>query len=84
MKKKPSRRPSRLAARAPRDTMRAEYDFSHGVRGKYASRLKPGGMLVVLDPDIAEAFGDAKTVNRTLRALLKAIPPRPPTSRRTA
>lgn len=82
MKKKPSRRPSRSAARAPQDTMRDEYDFSRGVRGKYAARLKPGGMLVVLDPDIAEAFGDAKTVNRALRTLLDAVPPRPPKSRR--
>jgi hypothetical protein len=82
MKKKPSRRSRRSAAR---DTMRAGYDFSRGVRGKYASRLKPGGMLIVLDPDVAEAFGDAKSVNRALRTLLGVVPPRGArTRRRTA
>ena len=83
MKKKPSRRARRSAA--ARDTMRPEYDFSRGVRGKYASRLKPGGMLIVLDPDVAEAFGDAKSVNRALRTLLGVVPQRPArTRRRTA
>ena len=79
MKKKPSRRTSRPVAR---ETMRAEYDFSGGVRGKYAGRLKPGGLLVVLDPDVAEAFGDAKTVNRTLRTLLDVVPHKKATRRR--
>jgi hypothetical protein len=30
--------------------MRRDYDFTKGVRGKYASRLKPGSQIVVLDP----------------------------------
>jgi len=30
------------------------------VRNKYAARLKPGSQIVVLDPDVAAAFGDAK------------------------
>ena len=50
--------------------MRREYDFSSGVRGKYAARLKPGSQIVVLEPDVAAAFGDAKAVNRALRALI--------------
>jgi hypothetical protein len=84
MKKKPSpksARPSRA-----RDTMRPEYDFSHGIRGKYAARLKPGSQLVVLDPDVAAVYGDAKAVNRALRALMDAVPSRPARSsrRRTA
>ena len=33
-----------------------EYDFSKGVRGKYAERYAAGTNLVVLAPDLAEAF----------------------------
>lgn len=36
--------------------MRPEYDFSSGVRGKYASRFPEGCTVVVLDPDVAELF----------------------------
>ena len=40
--------------------MRAEYDFSNAVRGKYRKRLaKEGSNIVVLDPDIAKAFPDS-------------------------
>ncbi len=31
-----------------------EYDFSSGVRGKYAQRYEEGCNVVVLDPDLAE------------------------------
>jgi hypothetical protein len=37
------------------------------VRGKYHKRAIAGSNLVLLDPDVARAFPDAKTVNRTLR-----------------
>lgn len=49
------------------DEMRAEYDFSGGVRGKYAHRYAEGTNVVVLDPDVAAAFPDAASVNRALR-----------------
>jgi hypothetical protein len=49
------------------DEMRAEYDFSGGVRGKYARRYAEGTNVVVLDPDVAAAFPDAASVNRALR-----------------
>ena len=82
MKKKPSRKSTRVRAR-DRDTMRPEYDFSKGVRNKYAARLKPGSQIIVLDPDVAAAFGDAKAVNKALRALLDVMPaPRRRSSRR--
>jgi hypothetical protein len=51
--------------------MRDEYDFSGGVRGKYATRFADGSNVVVLDPDVAEVFPDAKSVNEALRALAK-------------
>ena len=49
--------------------MRKEYDFSKGVRGKYARRSSSGGNLVVLDPDLARIFRDSEAVNRALRSL---------------
>ncbi len=51
--------------------MKPEYDFSGGVRGKYAGRYAEGTNVVVLEPDVAAAFPDSKSVNETLRALLK-------------
>ena len=62
--------------RTERDTMRAEYDFSGGVRGKYVQRYREGTNIVVLDPDVAEAFTTSEAVNRALRAILDVAPPR--------
>ena len=65
--------------------MRREYDFSKGVRAKYAKRLRPGSTVIILEPDLAQVFGDSKQVNQTLRALLKAVPSRQrPARKRTA
>ena len=48
-----------------------EYDFSKGVRGKYAKHYAEGSNVVVLSPDVAEAFPDSESVNEALRVLLK-------------
>jgi hypothetical protein len=48
-----------------------EYDFSRGVRGKYAQCYAEGTNVVVLAPDVAAAFPDAASVNEALRALLR-------------
>ena len=50
--------------------MKAEYDFSGGVRGKYADRYAQGVNLVLLDPDLTAAFPDSKSVNEALRSLI--------------
>ena len=50
-----------------------EYDFSEGVRGKYARRYYADKNLIRLDDDVAEMFPDAKSVNEALRALGKII-----------
>jgi len=60
------------AAKAKRDPdMLAEYDFSQGVRGKYAQRYSEGTNIVVLSPDVAEYFPDSEAVNAALRALVE-------------
>jgi len=56
-----------------RDDLRSEYDFdySKAARGKYCKRLlQEGANVVVLEPDVAKAFGDSATVNKALRSLL--------------
>lgn len=52
------------------EEMRASYDFSKAERGKYAARYAAGSNVVVLEPDIAKAFRDEKSVNEALRRLL--------------
>jgi hypothetical protein len=60
------------AAKAKRDPdMLAEYDFSQGVRGRYAQRYHEGTNIVVLSPDVAEYFPDSEAVNAALRALIE-------------
>jgi hypothetical protein len=50
-----------------------EYDFSGGVRGKYAKQYAEGTNLVVIDPDVAEYFPDHDAVNEALRSLAVII-----------
>jgi hypothetical protein len=69
-------------ASSDRDTMRPEYDFSGGVRGKYAGRFPRDVITVVLEPDVAAAYPDSKAVNRALRAILDAAPVKAPKPRR--
>lgn len=52
------------------EEMLPEYDFSGGVRGKYAKHYAGGTNVVVLSPDVAEAFPNAEAVNNALRALV--------------
>ena len=42
-----------------------------GVRGKYVERYRAGTNLVLLDPDIAQAFPTDASVNEALRLLLQ-------------
>jgi hypothetical protein len=72
--------------------MRTEYDFSGGVRGKHAARLKNGHKTVVtkvdgstetyvtrpviLDRDLQSIFKNSKAVNKALRGLVELVPER--------
>ncbi len=55
--------------REPEDATRAEYDFTGGVRGKYAKKYAKGTNVVILDPDVAKLFKDSESVNDALRLL---------------
>ncbi len=50
--------------------MLPEYDFSKGVRGKYAKEYKSGVNVVKLDDDVSAVFSDTKSVNEALRAMM--------------
>jgi hypothetical protein len=65
-----AKRARRSAPTPDRDEIRPEYDFSQGVRNKYAERYRAGTNLVLLEPDVAERFPDSEAVNRALRSLL--------------
>ena len=54
------------------DDMRAEYDFSGAVRGKYYERYQASTNVVVLDADVSEVFPNSEAVNQALRVLASA------------
>jgi len=56
-----------------KDDMLEEYDFSNGIRGKYAKRYKEGVNIIKLDSDITKFFPDSKSVNEALRTLIRLI-----------
>lgn len=53
--------------------LRSEYkrsDFDSLVRGKYSVRAAQETNIIVLEPDVAEAFPNDAAVNKALRGLL--------------
>jgi len=60
------------------DDLKGEYafDYSKARKNPYAARLKKTAIAVVLDPDVAVAFPTSREVNRTLRAVVAAVPRR--------
>lgn len=66
-----------------KNELRSEYkhsDFPGGlVRGKYSKRLKESSNIVVLRPEVAQAFPNEEAVNNALLSLIdiaqKAIRP---------
>jgi len=53
------------------DDMKPYYDFSRGIRGKYAAGCAEGTNVVVLAPDVAEVFPDSAAVNEALRTIVR-------------
>lgn len=55
------------------DEMRSEYDFASmkdGVQGKHYREYRNGTNVVLLQPDVAEAFPTEDAVNAALRGIL--------------
>jgi len=53
--------------------MLEEYDFSKGIRGKYAKRYSDGTNVAIIEPDVSEFFPDNVSVNEALRSLITII-----------
>jgi hypothetical protein len=57
------------------DDLRPEYDLKTLLKtarpNRYAERYAAGTNLVLLAPDVAEAFKDAEAVNEALRLVMK-------------
>ncbi len=49
-----------------KDEMLEEYNFSNGIRGKYAQAYKEGVKIVKLDTDVMKFFSNAKSVGVTM------------------
>jgi len=67
------------------DELRREYDLSKlkgKARGKYHKRATAGTNLVLLEPDVAEAFPNASAVNEALRMLADVASRQPSRARK--
>jgi hypothetical protein len=80
MKIKPNSR--KKSPKPNNGAMRAEYDFSKGVRGKHAAQYAAGTNVVVIEPDVAAEFPTAEEVNETLRAVAQLLQRRKKTIKR--
>ena len=58
------------------EELREEYSFDYSAAkpNRFAAKMKKGGRLVVLDPDVAATFAGSETVNAVLKALLQTMP----------
>jgi hypothetical protein len=64
--------------------LQAEYrfDYAKSKPNRFAARIQPGAVAVLLDPDVARVFKSAETVNGVLRAVAAAMPRRNPQATR--
>ncbi|MCB8942172.1 MAG: hypothetical protein H6658_00205 [Ardenticatenaceae bacterium] len=57
------------------DELRSEYDMKQllkgAIRGKYAQQYAEGTNLIVLAPDVAEAFPNSEAVHEALRLVMR-------------
>jgi hypothetical protein len=63
----------KASAKKRDDDLRPEYDLSQlkgGVQGKYYRAATAGTNLVLIEPELADVFPDAESVNRALRLLV--------------
>jgi hypothetical protein len=51
-----------------------KFDYKKAKPNRFASRMKDGPLVVVLDPDVAEVFTSTEEVNKALRAIISAMP----------
>lgn len=52
------------------------FNYSEAKPNRFAARIRKGSVAVLLDPDVAQLFKDAESVNAVLRALMATMPAR--------
>jgi len=69
-----------------RDELRQEYrfDYSASRPNRFAGRMRDHAVAVVLEPDVAEVFQSAQSVNQLLRSVIAALPARSRSKKRKA
>lgn len=53
------------------EEMRREYDFSQGVKNRYAQLFAEGSHVVMIRPEIFAAFPSEEAVNAALETLIR-------------
>jgi hypothetical protein len=66
--------PKTNARRSNRLQPEYHFDYKKAKPNRFAKRMREGCVAVVLDPDVAQAFQSAESVNAVLRALLATMP----------
>lgn len=51
-----------------------QFDYVKAKANRFAKRIGPESIAVVLDPDVARVFETGKAVNAVLRALMRTMP----------
>jgi hypothetical protein len=71
----PTKKSSKTSKAASATGMQKEYDFSNARPNRFAKQFarKGGGLLVLIEPDVAEVFDSSRKVNKFLRATLSAV-----------
>jgi hypothetical protein len=59
------------------DDLRQHYDFDYAKsrENRFAAKFTTESVTVVLDPDVANVFRSAESVNEFLRSAIRAMPP---------
>lgn len=70
--KKTTKKAKPTASAATRPEVRPE-DFAKAFRENYSPPPPPSTVTVILDPDVAPHFQNARAVNEALRALLRIV-----------
>ena len=77
---KKSRNGKQVKSKSEKDLLpEYQFDYEKARPNRFAERLKPGSLAVVLDPDIAAVFSTPESVNAVLRALIATIATMPQT-----
>ena len=66
------------AGRKRAEDLRPEYrvDYANSRSNRFVDRMRGDAVAVVLEPDVAEVFTSAESVNQLLRSVIAAVPTR--------